>query len=290
MAGSQPIETVPDQELRNRIAELLAHGPLYRKLKFKNETLHDYPETVRTFCPVCRGERNFDQFSWEGMKSRRQVQGPFGPEQADTARRALRTLSYRCPDCKQHWISFVVYWQQGGNGQENAILKCGQYPEIETLIDPDLEKSISSDDVVLLKKAIRARSFNFGLASVAYLRRVVENQIEPLIEKLILDKRGISAKMRARIESARKERGFRKQLDLAGKILPDYLKPNGGQNPLVHLYRLASDGVHNLHEDECIEVFDESIAVFSFVFRELRRHQDEVKSFAVNLDKLVKSR
>lgn len=288
MASPKQIEALSDQELTKRITELLGHWPLYRKLKFRNDTLNDYPEIVRTFCPVCRGERNFDQFSWEGMKSHRRIQGPLGPEQADTARRALRTLSYRCPDCKQHWISFVVFWQQGADGQENAIIKCGQFPEIETLIDPDLEKSISEEDLVLLKKAIRARNFHFGLASVAYLRRVVENQIDPLTDKLLQGKNG-SEKIRERISKARADRGFRKRLELVGKILPDYLKPNGGQNPLVHLYRLASEGVHNLPEDECIEIFDESIVVFSFVFRELHRHQTEVKSFAESLNKIVKA-
>lgn len=92
--------------------------------------------------------------------------------------------------------------------------------------------------------------------------------------------------MRAEIEEARQDRGFRGLLDLAGRVLPDYLKPNGGQNPLVHLHRLASEGLHNLPEDECIEVFDESILVFSFLFRELHRHQDEVQKYAHGLEKL----
>jgi hypothetical protein len=174
-------------------------------------------------------------------------------------------------------------------GDVNVIQKCGQFPEIETLIDDDLEKSISLEDAVLLKKAIRARNFNFGLAAVAYLRRVVENQIDPLTDRLLLDRKGSNEKLRARIVKAKKDRGFRKRLELVGTILPTYLKPNGGQNPLIHLYRLASEGVHHLPEDECIEIFDESLVVFSFVFRELHRHQTEVKSFAESLNKIVRT-
>ena len=222
------------------------------------------------------------------MKSSRRVQGPFGPEQADTARRALRTLSYRCPDCKRHWVSYVVYWWQTTEGQENFVQKCGQYPEIESVIDDALERSIPVEDASLLKKAVRARDSNFGLAAVAYLRRVVENQIEPLIDTLLQDRKSNTAKLRARIQKARADRGLRKLLEIAGGILPDYLKPQG-QNPLVHLYRLASEGLHNLPEEECIEIFDESIVVFSFVFRDLRRHQEEVKEFAKNLNKLAKT-
>lgn len=267
------------------MAELLAKSPLYRKLKFKNESVHDYPEIVRVYCPICLGERNFDQFLWEGIKSTRRVQGPFGPVEAVTARRALRTLHYRCPDCKKYSISYFVKWEQTSEGQVNVISKCGQYPEIQTIIDPALEKSIPTEDAALLKMAIRARDFNFGLASVAYLRRVVENQIEPLIDQLLQDQEGKTEKIRAEIEEARKDRGFRRLLDLAGRDLPEYLKPNG-QNPLVHLHRLASEGVHNLPEEECIEVFDESILVFSFLFRELHRHQDEVQKYAHGLEKL----
>jgi hypothetical protein len=286
--GSKSTETLSDQELTVKLAELIAKWPLYRKLRFKNDSLDDYPEIVRIHCPICPGDRNFDQFSWEGTKSRRRGNNPFGPEQLDTARGALRTISYRCPDCKRHWVSFVVHWEQRLLGEENVVQKCGQYPEIETMIDSDLEKSISAEDVVLLKKAIRARNFNFGLASVAYLRRVVENQIEPLIDRLMQDQKTGNARLKAKIEKAKKDRGFRKRLELVGGILPEYLKPQSGQNPFVHLYRLSSEGLHNLPEDECTQIFDESIIVFSFVFRELRRHQDEVKSFAENLDKLVK--
>lgn len=287
MSGSNGAQALQDIEVMIRVAELLAKWPLYRKLRFKNDSVHDYPASIRAHCPICGGERGFDQFSWEGIKSTYRVQGPHGPEQANTARRSLRVLYYRCPDCKQHTVSYLVSWEQTAEGHENVILKCGQFPEIETLIDPDLEKSISAEDLVLLKKAIRARNFHFGLAAVAYLRRVVENQIDPLTDRLLQDRKGSSEKVRAGILRAKKDRGFRKRLDLLGKILPDYLKPNGGQNPLVHLHRLASEGVHNLPEDECIQVFDESVVVFSFVFRELHRHQAEVKSFAESLNKIV---
>jgi hypothetical protein len=288
MPGAKPIEVLSDEELQARIAELLARWPLYRRLKFKNDTLHDYPEIIRTHCPICSGDRNFDRFSWEGVKSTRRAQGPFGPEQITSARGALRTLSYLCPDCKRHWVSCVVRWDQRLEGEVNVIQKCGQYPEIETVIDPDLQKSIPKDDVVLLKKAITSRNFNNGLASVAYLRRVVENQIEPLIQRLLNNSEGGSEELKTRIEKARTDRGFRGLLDLAGQVLPDYLKP-GGTNPLVPLHKLASEGMHNLPEDECIQIFDESKEVFSFVFRELHRHQREVKAFEENLKKLQKT-
>jgi len=286
--SAKPIEVLADLELKARIAELLARWPLYRRLKFKNDTLHDYPEIIRAHCPICLGDRNFDQFSWEGMKSTRRVQGPFGPEQLTSARGALRTLSYLCPDCKRHWVSYVVHWDQRLEGDANIIQKCGQYPEPETIIDPDLQKSIPKEDVVLLKKAITSRNFNYGLASVAYLRRVVENQIEPLIQRLLNNSEGDSKDLKTRIEKARTDKGFRGLLDLAGKVLPDYLKP-GGTNPLVPLHKLASEGVHNLPEDECIQIFDESIVVFSFVFRELHRHQAEVKLFAESLKKIAQT-
>ena len=287
MPSSKAIEELSDEDLKLKMAELLARWPLYRVLRFKNDTLDDYPEIIRTHCPICSGDRNFDRFSWEGVKSTRRAQGPFGPEQVVSARGALRTLSYLCPDCKRYWASYVVHWDQRLEGDVNVIRKCGQYPEPETIIDPDLQKSIPKEDVVLLKKAIISRNFNNGLASVAYLRRVVENQIEPLIQRL-LSNEGNSQELEARIEKARTDRGFRGLLDLAGKVLPEYLKP-GGTNPLVPLHKLASEGVHNLPEDECIQIFDESKEVFSFVFRELHRHQREVKVFEENLRKLQES-
>jgi hypothetical protein len=288
MAESKLAERMSDEKCQSSIAELLAKWPLYRKLKFINESVHDYPTNIRTYCPICEGERGFDQFAYEGIKGTRRVQGAFGLEEATTAKNTLRTIHFGCPDCKRHRIAYFVSWKQGKEGTENVIMKCGQSPEIESKITQDLLNSISKQDAELLKKAIRARDFNFGLASVAYLRRVVENQIEPLIEKLLLDKKVSTERFKAKVKKAKADRGFRKILELAGGILPDYLKPNGGQNPLVHLYRLASEGLHNLPEDECIEIFDESLVVFTFVFSELTRHEKEVKTFARGLEKLVK--
>jgi hypothetical protein len=289
MLSTKAIETLSDSELTEKMSELLAKWPLYRKLRFLNESVHDYPGTIHAHCPICDGERNFDQISYESVKSTRRVQGPFGPEQVVTARRAIRMLHYCCRDCKKHTVSYLANWEQRAEGQENVIMKCGQYPELEMVIDSDLQKSISPADVILLKKAITSRNFNNGLASVAYLRRVVENQIEPLIERLLQNDKGDDEEWKAKIEKAKVDKGFKGLLDLAGKVLPVYLKP-GGTNPLVPLHKLASEGLHNLPEDECIQIFDESIVVFSFVFRELHRHQKEVRVYAEGLDKLVKTR
>jgi len=128
--------------------------------------------------------------------------------------------------------------------------------------------------------AVRALMANPVLVAEISPAALANNWYPPaalLIERLLKDRKGNSDKLLARVKKAKSDRGFRKLLEIAGGILPVYLKPQG-QNPLVHLYRLASEGLHNLPEEECIDIFDESIMVFSFVFSALRRHQNEVKA------------
>jgi hypothetical protein len=43
-----------------------------------------------------------------------------------------------------------------------------------------------------------------------------------------------------------------------------------GINPLAELYKLVSEGVHGLSEEECIRVADETNSVFEFIFTNLR--------------------
>ena len=58
----------------------------------------------------------------------------------------------------------------------------------------------------------------------------------------------------------------------------------GGVNPIDKLHDLASDGIHNRSEDECLEIFDRCKASFEYVFRELDVQIEDAKAYIASLN------
>ncbi len=90
-----------------------------------------------------------------------------------------------------------------------------------------------------------------------------------------------------RLESVKASRVFDDKVSYAALILPPSLKP-GAANPIDLLHDLASEGIHHLSDAECIDVFDQSRAVFEHVFIELKVRDTKDKSFLEGLGQLQK--
>ena len=60
-----------------------------------------------------------------------------------------------------------------------------------------------------------------------------------------------------------------------------------GVNPLAILYGLVSQGIHDLTEEECIAVADETQSVFEFTFAKLRAEIKERQDFVSRIKKLA---
>jgi len=68
------------------------------------------------------------------------------------------------------------------------------------------------------------------------------------------------------------------KLRIAAKVLSRHLNPQG-TNPLDALHDLASDGIHDRSEDECLAIFDRCKAAFEYVFRELDVQAEDAKAY-----------
>ena len=68
------------------------------------------------------------------------------------------------------------------------------------------------------------------------------------------------------------------KLRIAAKVLSRHLNPQG-TNPLDALHDLASDGIHDRSEDECLAIFDRCKAAFEYVFRELDVQAEVAKAY-----------
>jgi hypothetical protein len=172
-----------------------------------------------------------------------------------------------------------------------GVVKIGQYPEPAVGIPKGLSKNLGKEAAGLYRKALICRNHGFGLAAVGYMRRVVEDKTNELIEiaaKLAESHNvdpAVVTKMREAADST-KYTTYEAKLEFAATVFPENLKV-GGANPLSVLYGLVSKGLHGLAEPECIATADETRDVFEYVFEKLQAEVDDRKAFMDKVKKLI---
>jgi hypothetical protein len=198
--------------------------------------------------------------------------------------------SYKCKNCGKNTIQYFFIWREREN--DNLFVKVGQYPAMEERIPDDLSAALTKDDAKMYRNALRMRNFNLGLAAVAYLRRVVENKINDILE--VLHEAAIAhntpAEILARHEEMKAERRFSVKIDYAGELLPSSLRPRGLPNPMAVLHDLASDGIHARSDDDCVTIFDRCRATFEYVFGKVRIETEDAKNFVKSMVDLAQNK
>jgi hypothetical protein len=161
------------------------------------------------------------------------------------------------------------------------VLKIGQYPAQSIVVPKELQKNLGPEGIALYQKALIIRNQGYGLGAVTYIRRVVEDKTNELIEVAakLAESLHVDAKIVEQTRAAATERTtYDKKLKIAATVLPDALLING-INPLAELYNLVSEGVHGLSEEDCVAVADETTKVFQFIFTNLRAQTQARQGF-----------
>jgi hypothetical protein len=193
--------------------------------------------------------------------------------------------TYTCRNCGQNKIFFYFFWSS--NGQEGVFFKGGQYPPLQRDPPVSLSKKLNDVDKDLYRKALTSRNNSYGLGALAYLRRVVENRMNDLLDLLHeAAKDEAAAEELKKIEEVKKSWRFDDKITYASKLLPAHLTP-GGVNPIDRLHDLASDGIHNRTEDECLEIFDRCKTSFEYVFQSLEVEIEDAKAYITSLKPLA---
>jgi len=173
---------------------------------------------------------------------------------------------YKCKNCDRRNVVYCFIWLE--QEEQNLFVKVGQYPELEERVPESLEKTLGPADLKMYKNALRMRNFNLGIAAVAYMRRVVENRMNDMLEILYeaAVAHNVLAELLARHMAVKAEKRFAVKVEYAGDLLPAYLRPPGKPNPIQILHELASDGIHARSDEECVDIFDSCRKTFEFVF------------------------
>lgn len=231
---------------------------------------------IKVFCSgECQDERYFDaETPWD------RIDGSL-----------LRFFAvYFCRHCKRDFRTIVFEgfakdedWQHQG-----SIKKIGQEPpfgpnmpsRLITLIGPDRD---------LFLKGRRAESLGLGIGAYTYYRRVVENQKNRLIDKIIAVEKttGSSDEAIQLLESAKADAQFSKALNNINEAIPESLRIAGRHNPLTLLYATLSDGVHNLSDEDCLSLAHDIRTLLQELARRLATALEEDSELKASLSRLL---
>ena len=249
------------------------------------ETVSDYgqksrlgllPKQIRLFCD--HAECGYETL-WETSDAQVYFKTEF-----------IKRHSYTCRNCGETTVSYCFIWQE--RESNNIFIKVGQYPELEERVPDTLKQALDEDDLRLYKNALRMRNFNLGVAAVAYMRRVIENRMNDMLEILheAATTHNAPAELIAQHKEMKEEKRFRVKVDYAGDVLPASLRPSGKPNPMAVLHELASDGLHAKSDEECVDIFDACRRTFEYVFGKLRVETEDAKNFIKEMSTLTEKR
>jgi hypothetical protein len=271
-----PVTTEPRMKARSMNRhEFIETAPLYTRI----ELVGFYPPDSIT--RMCTGALCKRETTWS-INSRQTVSCEGARDDVD-----FKVAAYTCVLCKQNSMA-VIYqnlnWSPVSQGassyQHTAVRKIGEVPQQITEIPAELNDRLGST-AGYYKKALICRGQNYGIGAMAYLRRVVDEKTDELIDVMAELARTFNVEEEevVRLLAAKSEIRYENKLRVAADLIPDALRP-GGVNPLGQLYHHISVGLHGKSDDECIAVFDDLKVDFEYVFRNLHLQAGERREFA----------
>lgn len=246
--------------------------PLYVKLRvpLPNSFFNTVPEKIIRDCVECKAER---PFRW-----RRPMGGSgAGFPPAPTRVAGVYGLVFTCTGCEKETLECFVEVNYTG---EDWIQKVGQLPIWIPRISKEMEKELG-DDAEIYKKALRNMNEGYGIGACAYLRRLLEKHINPLLELLHDSKAetGASEAELKLINDAIASKDFTSKTRFAAEISPASLLVEG-HNPFQEIHERLSVGLHTLDEETANRYAQEIKEALEYVVRTLRRTHEERKAYA----------
>jgi hypothetical protein len=189
----------------------------------------------------------------------------------------LLTFVYFCsgPGCGQR-LDFIVEFSL----KPQRLRKVGQRPPMSVDIPRDLATALGPDDSALFRKAKVTLAQGYGIGACAYLRRMLEHQVNPILS-LVLEARryeGAPEEELAKIRKTVEGKAGDEKMRLAYQHAPRSLVVEGS-NPLKLLYEFLSVAIHTLPEDEAAKMARAIDAALVITLRELGRAKAEREAY-----------
>jgi len=260
--------------------KFLEEFSLYKKFKMKFPSeLDKIPKpAINLFCEKCGKNQTFTMIN-EYYENKRFKNSPTKGE--------VILAEYLCAGCsifKRHFLIKV---------SENLdfIKKIGQYPPWDISTDRNLSKMLHEHND-LFKKGLVCESQSYGIGAYAYYRRIVEIVIDELLDsiyELVEDEN--KKEYKKALDKTKKSRIAEEKIEMVKDLIPQTLRP-GGANPLLFLYDILSQGIHESNEEECMEFAENVRSILVSLINQImvtsqssREYSDSIKKI---LDRKIK--
>jgi len=282
------LATPLSEEVLHEVAQFLVTFSLYRtaridtkgagQAKYYKQVL---PELITTYCRQCGHSTNWTRFS-----TRDEIELAFGAAKLGE----IGTATYACSNCEAAKRKSVITFFFRGK-RENplslSIQKIGQYPPQEIRPSKALETALGKQHTSFYVKGVTCRHHSFGIGALAYLRRIIEEKTDEMLDLLAQALRDCGAEEASvnRVLESKRERQFENKVRTAAEVLPPHLRP-GGHNPFGMLYDLLSRGLHRGSDEECVDIADSLQRLLEVIFVELKTGAEQKKTFADDLKRI----
>ncbi len=255
-------------KLKMELQKWLSGAPLYKPLAVPEEAI--FHESSPKYIPA------LDELYLHCDKCRRGQRFRCSTDKIPTGATWLRFV---CKNCDHGLVHIGVLFA------ELQVQKIGQFPPLQRTPPPELDSVMTDEDRSLYRNALTCRNSNFGLGAVAYLRRIVENRVNGLLEMLAADPEAHDVKP-DELARVTEDRRFSEKIALAQRILPERLIRDGF-NPIATLHDLTSAGLHGEPEAECTETFDKCKAAFEYVLVQLATDKKNTADYVAVMKRLT---
>jgi hypothetical protein len=165
-------------------------------------------------------------------------------------------LTYKCSNCQEATKTFALAarMDEGADSGDGDAYKVGEVPPFGPPVPSRLISLIGPDRDLFLRGR-RCEDQGLGIGAFVYYRRVVTNQKDRILGRVVKVAEKLSAppEMTDALRKAQKETQFIKALESVKDAIPQALLING-QNPFRLLHSALSDGLHDKSDERCLEI------------------------------------
>lgn len=253
------------------IKDFLENAPLYTWREFMKPDVNRGSlliSEIDAYCEFCKQDRPFQDLRARGAGSKPGV---------DSLSTGQSYFEFTCVSCRKVRYQFFV--DHVVSEDTIKIQKHGERPRKKLDRDPLLQ-NFFSHDIDCYEKAIICLANGYGIAAFAYMRRIIENNITELIDLLKEDIEATEScsPILEKLAELKKESPMCDKITIANEALPSYLIPSG-LNPLGRLYKILSEGVHALSDEECLKRASSVQACIKYLIGELATRKKNRESF-----------
>lgn len=275
------------KSIRLEFAEFVRVGSLYQKHHFEvvPETFSQIrPAVVPLDCPVCKRVQPFrvPRHSFRISPEANIGNRPAGTSSPESLKSRVYVIGLHCTGCQKAefacWVEIDV--------EEKSARKVGQIPPQSITVSKEIDEALE-EDVEFYKRAKICLSQSYGVGACAYLRRLIENRITPLLKivRSAREENGASQEELQKIDDIINGKIASEKIDLAGEVLPESIAVEG-DNPIKLLYDELSAGIHRREEQDCVRLAQDGIAAIEHLLVELSRDQKRRESRKTFVDRI----